>query len=125
LFADASLPAGGSLLSSPAFGQGVIVLAGRTAVEAVDPTTGAVLWQDQLPADAQGPGYPSVAIANGVAYTTAGSALLAFNLDSGAQLVDVQNPTGGAFLGPVLANGMVYVADAGTGVLTAYGLPPS
>jgi outer membrane protein assembly factor BamB len=125
VFANASLPSGGSLLSSPAFAQGVIVLAGRTAIEAVNPTTGAVLWQDPMPADAQGQGYPSVAIANGVAYATAGSALLAFNLNTGAQLVDLQNPTGGAFLGPVLANGMVYVADAGTGVATAYGLPPS
>ena len=118
---------GDGTVSSPAFGNGTLFMAGgnttiggvpyKGSVRALDPATGNFLWEHGSP----GTIIPALAYANGLVIDGAGPTLEVLNAATGAMLYSYR--TGAVFYGaPSVANGRIYAGSA-DGKLYAFGLP--
>lgn len=126
---DCPVPCGESTVSSASFGNGALYAAGedtsingvgyRGSIRAINPTTGAFLWQHGT----VGPVVGAVAYSNGLIYDTAGSTFEVLDASNGNRLYSYK--TGGLlYSSPSVAEGMVYTGSVDTNVY-AFGLPTS
>jgi outer membrane protein assembly factor BamB/regulation of enolase protein 1 (concanavalin A-like superfamily) len=120
---------GVSSVSSGAFGGGRLYLAGNLGVingteypgtvRALNPATGAYLWQHAAP----GPVIGALAYDNGMVLDGAGSVLEVLDASTGARLYSYD--TGSQIYGgPSVANGVIYTGNT-AGQVVAFGLPSS
>ena len=90
---------------------------GGGTVEALDPTTGAILWRY---VDFNGPVIAPISYANGVVFAAGGTKVVALNASTGALL---WSATGAGFYGGIaISNGRIFVGDL-AGNLYAYKIP--
>ena len=120
---------GQSSVSSGAFGGGTLLMAGGSGVingvgypgtvRALNPATGAYLWQHAAPGNVIG----ALAYDNGMVFDGGGSVLEVLDAQTGQRLYSYD--TGSQiYAGPSIAEGMVFTGNT-AGVVTAFGLPSS
>lgn len=120
---------GESSVSSGAFGQQTLYLAGNSGsvngvgypgtVRALDPATGAYRWQHGAPGSVIG----ALAYANGMVLAGSGSVLEVLDAGTGARLYSYD--TGAQiYAGPSVAGGIIYTGDV-AGDVDAFALPPT
>jgi eukaryotic-like serine/threonine-protein kinase len=99
---------GAQVFSSPAVARGVVYISSESNIFALNGSTGVLLWSPAM----QFTGVSSAAVANNVVYvcgyeTSDGSHLYALDASTGA----VHLKSGPPCSNPIVANGVVYVAD--------------
>lgn len=117
-----------SSVSSTAFGQGTLFMAGadanikgvnyRGSVSAWNPTTRKLLWQRGEP----GPIFAALTYDNGMIFDGAGGVVEALDAKTGARLWSYQTPADTIFSPASVSHGMIFTGDT-DGYVYAFGLP--
>jgi polyvinyl alcohol dehydrogenase (cytochrome) len=89
--------------SEPANGDSTLGSPGTSVLEALDPASGRVLWERQLPAHVWAP----ITVANGVGFVAYETQLQAFDVRDGRKLFNYRT-AGTITSAPVVSNGAVY-----------------